>query len=445
MRTSGNRLLGFARRFASATSGGIAIWTAIAVPPLAVMAVGAVELGSIYADKSTLQDAADAAALAGARELGFAGPGGVQERAKVFALEQAASVARRQRVTAEVTLVSDRGRSRDRSVSVDAVTVETQSREPPPNAVQVEMTAHRASFFGNLLPPGGFNTRVTSIASTLGSQPLCVVGMKPSSNNIHMHNTSRILSPACLVQSNANIQVDGGASIVAAEVQVAGTATGSISPSALTGAPALTDPFATRLMTFPTICNVGDVLGKVLSGQTRTLNPGMHCGEIEVESGGTLILATGTHYFRDSDIKIKGDGRLQGDGVVMIFNASSSIEAKESASIDLQGVRSGPWAGFVIVGPRASGEDFKFESGAINRLEGVIYLPNSKLLVDAGSGGGAAGSAAVGETSNWTVTLARELEVKGTTVLTINADYGASDVPVPPGVGPRQQGTRLNR
>ncbi len=435
MRRIGQRLLKGLARFASATSGGIAIWTAIAVPPLAVVAVGAVELGSIYADKSALQDAADAAALAGARELGFAGPGGVVERAKTFALQQAASVTRRQRVTAEATLVSDQA---------PGATPPRGAPPPAARAVRVELFAHRTSFFGNLLPPGGFNTRVISIASTLGSQPLCVVGMKPASNNIHMHNSSRILSPSCLVQSNANVQVDGGASIIAAEVQVTGTASGSISPAALTGAPPLTDPFASMPMVFPP-CNLTETLGKVLSGQTRTLqaNGGAHCSEISIEQGGTVILAPGTHYFRNADIKMKGNGRLEGTDVVLIFNNQSSIEAKENSQIDLQGLRSGTWAGFVIVGPRTSGEDFKFESGAINRLEGVIYLPNTKLVVDGGSGGGAA--SAVGETSNWTVTLAREIEVKGSTVLTINADYAASSVPVPTGVGPRQQGTRLAR
>lgn len=417
------RLSAWLRRFADATGGGIALWAAVALPPLAVCGVAAVELASIHSDKSALQDAADAAALAGARELGFAGPGGVIERTQANALEQVAAVRTRQTVTAAVTLPDDA-------------------------VVRVELRAHRGSFFGDLLPPGGFNTVVESTASALGSTPLCVVGMKAGSNNIHMHNTSRIQSPACLVQSNGNVQVDGGAGITAAEVQATGSASGSISPAALTGAPALPDPFAGRNRNFPATCNPLDVLTKVLSGQTRRLYPGKHCGggDITVESGGTLILEPGVHHFQDLDIKLSGNARLEGNGVVLIFDNKSSIEAKDNSIVNLQGLRQqNPWTGFVIVGPAAGGEEFKFESGRIDRLEGVIYLPSSKLTVDSALTSPATGSTQVGEQSNWTVTLANELDVKGPTRLVINANYSASTVPVPTGVGPRTTGTRLSR
>ncbi len=409
--------------FLRAQGGGFALWAALVLPFLAVMTVGGIELASIHSDKVRLQDAADAAALAGARELGFAGPGGVVERAQAFALESAADVASRQSVTASATLQGDA-------------------------AVRVELRAHRGSFFGDLLPPGGFNTSVESTASALGDTPLCVVGMKAGSNNIHMHNTSRIQSPACLVQSNGNVQVDGGAGIVAAEVQTTGSASGSITPAALTGAPALQDPFAGRARGFPATCNASDVLTKVLSGQTRRLWPGKHCGggDITVENGGTLILEPGVHHFQDLDIKLSGNATLRGDGVVLIFDNKSSIQAKDNSVINLQGLRQqNPWTGFVIVGAASGAEEFQFESGRIDRLEGVIYLPSSKLTVDSALTSPATGSTQVAEQSNWTVTLANELDVKGPTRLVINANYSASTVPVPAGVGPTGQGTRLSR
>ena len=416
-----NSLRARLKRFAAATAGGIAIWTAVAMPPLAVLAVGAVELASIGSDRQELQDAADAAALAGAQELGFAGPGGVTQRAQAYALSQAADVARRQTITATASL-------RDQN-----------------RAVRVELRANRMSFFGNLLPPGGFNTAVASIASLLASQPLCVVGMQTTSgNNIHLYDAGRIQSPGCLVQSNRDVQVDSVARINAGEVQVAGTVSGGgrITPSALVGAPPLADPFADRTINFPP-CNTSEILGTVDGVRERRLKPRSldgprsHCGNLYIKDNATLWLDPGVHYFRNADIQMESRSRLRGDGVVLIFDNQSSLNIKGRSIVDLRGMGSGEWAGFVIVGARRGGEDFHFESDEINRLEGVIYLPSSLMTVF--------GAQQIAEQSNWTVTLAERIEVRGSTALVINANYRASIVPVPDGVGPRDSGTRLSR
>lgn len=398
-------------RFLEAKEGGVALWTAVCLPPLAVISIGAVELVSVSADRAKMQEAADTAALTAARELGYSGPGGVIERAQVNALTPLAGIAERTTLEATATLAADE------------------------RTVTVVITGNRMSFFGNLLPPGGFNTRAESSATALGSKPLCVVGMQSSSGvNIHLQNTSRIQSPGCLIQSNRDVQVDNLARIQAGEVQVSGRATGRIDPAALTGAPVLPDAYASTNVVFPMSCNVGDIL-TVVQGANVTLQPGLHCGDININNG-TLTLAPGDHFFRRSQIKVDSSGTLTGDGVTMFFDNQSALEAKSGGTVNLLGRRTGPWAGFLIVGPRTAGLDFKFESDNVNRLEGVIYLPNNKLLVS--------GSNQVAEGSNWTVTLAKIMEVRGSVALVINVDYAASDVPVPVGVGPTP-GTRLRR
>ena len=49
----------------------------------------------------------------------------------------------------------------------------------------------------------------------------------------------------------------------------------------------------------------------------------------------------------------------------------------------------------------------------------------------------------VARDSAWTVIVARMLQLKGSPSLIINANYAASDVPVPDGVGPRSGGAQL--
>ena len=59
------RLLGDAR-------GGITVVAALVVPALALLTCGAIDLAAVNADHSAMQDAADATALAMAKQLGVA-------------------------------------------------------------------------------------------------------------------------------------------------------------------------------------------------------------------------------------------------------------------------------------------------------------------------------------------------------------------------------------
>jgi len=391
------------RRFRAATGGGIAVWTAVALPPLAVLAVGAVELASVSSDRGVLQ----LAALAGARELGFSGPGGVVQRTQAYAVEQSADVAGRQRISAAATLQDD------------------------DQTVRLEMRAHRMSFFGNLLPPGGFNTVVVSTASALGSTPLCLVGLRTAAGtDVHVYDNARIRATDCLIQSNADVLAAGGAAIAAGEVQASGAASGAITPVPLVGAPVLEDPFASRRIVHDSCGLLGGLLGLLIPA-------GSHCSDIRLGRGDVKRFAPGVHHFRDADLIMTADSRIEGDGVVLIFDSQSSMRVSGSASLDLQGMRTGAWAGFVIIGPRSNGETFDFASANIDTLEGVIYLPSSLLRVS--------GNREVAEDSNWTVTLANRMEVRGSTTLVVNSDYAGSNVPVPRGVGPREGGTRLIR
>ena len=68
--------------------GGIAMVAAILVPILAVVGCGAIDLVSVSADRGSMQDVADATALAMAKQLGVATASGISARADQFAREQ---------------------------------------------------------------------------------------------------------------------------------------------------------------------------------------------------------------------------------------------------------------------------------------------------------------------------------------------------------------------
>ncbi|PLX35810.1 MAG: hypothetical protein C0606_17060 [Hyphomicrobiales bacterium] len=68
---------------------------------------------------------------------------------------------------------------------------------------------------------------------------------------------------------------------------------------------------------------------------------------------------------------------------------------------------------------------------------GTIYLPKGVLIIDATN--------TVADQSAYTAIVAERLELQSSPNLVLNTNYGATDVPVPPGVGPVGTGVYLAR
>src|SRR5690606_20432056 len=161
---------------------------------------------------------------------------------------------------------------------------------------------------------------------------------------------------------------------------------------------------------------------------------GQHCGGIEAKGSARIILEPGEHFFLGGHLDIKEDARLEGTDVVLFFDKASKFDFKDRALVRLDGRKSGPYAGIVMGGTRDNNLDFIISSDNVESLLGVIYVPAARLVVE--------GSADVARESAWTVIVAKALQLRGSPSLFINANYDASDVPVPSGVGPRG-GARL--
>ena len=197
------------------------------------------------------------------------------------------------------------------------------------------------------------------------------------------------------------------------------------SPSASVGAAPIPDPFIDLKLKHGPCTDLGlDLL--ILSH--KSLAPGVHCGVYKVAQGGDLTLEKGEHYFAGAQLVVRQDGTLVGDDVVLIFDKGAQITFQDDAKVNLKGRRSGPLAGFVMIAARDNTNDLKIWSDNVDELLGVVYAPNAKVQVD--------GKAEVAEDSDWTVVVAKSLEVRGSASLRLNTDYTSSLVPVPQGVGP---------
>ena len=95
-----------ARGFRAANRGGVALLTALALPPILLVSMGAIQLQSVFSDKNKSQNIADAAALWGAQQLTVT-PVGVAERAKAFAEAQLGQMAANAEVTVTATVLDE--------------------------------------------------------------------------------------------------------------------------------------------------------------------------------------------------------------------------------------------------------------------------------------------------------------------------------------------------
>lgn len=411
----GQYVLRVAKEFAADRRGNFLMIVAIGLPALVLGALGAVDLSSVINDRVKMQAVADFSALNAAKQLALDSTSATALRAKNEAENELADIATRW------------------TLSIDAQVVQDGK------AVQVTITGKRPSYFHDLLPKGGWTANASATAEIEGLTPLCVLGsgkdtggllglgLGSSDTVIGLKNTARLSADTCLVQSNNAIRAINGASIDAAAVQAVGDASGPIAPEPMTGAAEIKDPFESLNPRVPSFCT--DLNVKLTTG-TTVLKPGVHCGHISVLNNATLILAPGEHYFLAGVLTLADHATLRGSDVVLIFDPLSLFTFTDQSDIELEGRKTGPYAGFVIATTKGNTKTFTISTTSAHKLLGVVYIPNGLLNVT--------GDNQVAENSAWTVIVAKAISISGGADLVVNANYtpNFSVPPVPTGVGP---------
>jgi Flp pilus assembly protein TadG len=390
------------RSFSKDEQGGLLPLFALALPILGMVAAMAVELAEVSIADRKLQNIVDATALGAARQLSVDPSAATLTRATVEAHGLAEPLRKRWSVQAKVT------------------------SDPAKGTLTVELAAQRSSFFGNLVPPGGFHLQASATASSAGKYPLCVLALKQgSATAATLADSSALTAGNCLIQSNGDLSASGGARVSAAFVRAAGKASGRINPNPITDAPQVKDPFASIPINVPLICNDKNI--KVGNAMV-TLNPGVHCGDLDLKGTGTLFLNAGEHYFVGDEFELGGNVTVTGTDVVVILKGQSKVEISGNATLSLDGRRSGSYAGFAIITDRSLMTDVEISAKTARKIHGTVYLPSASLKLS--------GNNKVSSQSPWTIVVANSVRLAGSADLVINTDYASSPVPVPIGVGP---------
>jgi hypothetical protein len=268
--------------------------------------------------------------------------------------------------------------------------------------------------------------------------PLCVLTTAAAGaaggGALTMQDQSQINATGCLVHSNSDLTAPNPADLISGTAEAVDAASGQISPTPQTGAPSIADPFANVNWNIPPLCNPLDILTVTLG--LNIVTPGTHCGDIPVRANETVQLLPGVHYFKKGVLSLQQNAILQGTNVVLIFDTDSYFQFQDSSQIKLQGRQSGQYAGFVIATTPSNTNTFQISSDSARLLLGTIYIPSATLAVSGGT-------TTVADQSAWTVIIAKGIQLSGSPDLVINSNYTGTTVPVPHGVGPSTQGSRL--
>ena len=420
-------------QFLESRTGNFAVIMAICAPVLFGIGGLATDYAQMYNKRADLQNLADAAALASTEELSIASMNDVQIK----------SVAEGYVAANSVQPVDD-GRS--------TMTVDTKISTNR-DGVTVKLSYEWTPFFAQLFDPGVTPIIVSAEARLAGNGLSCVIGMMPPQTqakaNIHLENNAILDAPDCAVYANNDhpwaLRMDGKSQMIARSICTAGGVLKlgfgvRFTPQPITDCPVIEDPLGSRPAPSFSGC---DETNYVVSGN-ETIRPGVYCGGLTVAAGNHATMQPGIYVISGGKLRVEDGATLSGTGVgFFLTGAGSLIDFMPESTIDIEAPETGAMAGLLFFEDRNIPYSFQFDPLDLNNIPaavrvhrirsnharnllGTIYLVRSVLLIDA--------NAPVADASPYTAIVTGRLWLQAGPILTLNADYSSTKVPVPGGL-----------
>lgn len=426
------KLKNLAQAFAFNRSGNFAAAFAILVPLLLGVAGGAIDMVAYQRNLRAMQEAADAAALAAAREGSLKGwdQNIASEIASLMALENLGQSAPDMTAGRAMAMAASSAGQYRVDTSVDPVNKTVK--------VTVDMDYYPYFFLGYFRNSPQIS--VSSQANVAGEMNICVIGLDPAeSSTLQLADSAKVSAPDCAVFSNS-VATDGfvvkDSALLTSDYNCsAGGVVGvtkNFTTKPTTDCRPVGDPLAARGIPADKGCTYTN---KVVSNFITVLSPGTYCGGINIKDNANVLFKPGTYVIKDGELKSSLKGISAGKGVTFVFvGEGSRFNFDQTTRISFSAPETGPYAGILFYQDPAMKNILTYEisSEKAGLLLGTIYLPNGIFKVHA--------SNPVGEESAYTVIVARKLDIGKTAELVINADYASTKVPVPDGLGPTGKG-----
>ncbi|MEM9705669.1 MAG: TadE/TadG family type IV pilus assembly protein [Pseudomonadota bacterium] len=353
------------RRDRHSQRGNIPILFAFVSTILLAMTGGAIDYARVVSTKATMQEALDAAVLVGAS----VDPSGAEGAATAFfseALVKSGPIVSPANITPTLTAQPDGSFTGAASTTIHTDFLRFVGLR------DMSVAADSRAIRGELIEQPGAQDGCVFFTDPR-NQGLEVKGGGEFSADCTIHLRSK---KAILVRNNGSLEA-GGICTKGSIKNQGGTLTpGSSTP----GCTVNWDPFDG--MKEPAEAKGGCTHGgpiTVNNGQSQTFNPGVYCGLVRIKKNATVSLSPGIYAFRGG-LTIDKDGELKGEDVLLVLSKSINTYTF-NGKLDIEGLRTGDYAGFVIFHEDFNGNSNKFaiSSHASFKADGVIYLPNTRI------------------------------------------------------------------
>lgn len=422
--------------FLSASQGSTAVVFGASAP----VALGVTGLALDYSkwngSRSKLQQIADQAALAAARELKLAGATPTLAKASVMMAAAAAMTDQPTQIADLAKRFASAAVANDPNIPVINVTVPSDL-----SSITVEMTQTVPTILAQPLGLPFATVTAKAKAKVTSSVPLCVLLLDPAApKELSVTGTSTVNASGCAVKANSTdpkaISVLDSAVLTSRAACVAGGYEGvstnySVPPQ--TGCPAYPDPLAAKVQ--PVVPSTCDHNIMILGVGTHTISPGTYCGGLTLTLGAVVTAQPGVYIIKDGPLTVTLGAKLTGNGAGFFLTGPLTALAFDGTSqVDLSAPIDGPMAGMLFWEDRNASPKMPhiLAAKSARNLLGTIYMPKGTLTIDSAN--------PVADASFFTIIVANKLVVKKGNVV-LNSNYASSVVPVPTGLGTAMTGS----
>ena len=412
-------------------SGAAMITFAIFLPVVLVLTAGGIDYARWLSLKADVQNAADAAVLAAAKEMRLG--------------------------SANTSVVASAARSRALAALGElADTAKIQVSIPNQTTVSVQIDVTPQSLFGDLSPVKAMVIEATSAAQS-ASTPTCLITLDPKGHGLTIQSAA-INANGCATYSDAQkpdgLKLQQGTLTAFQSCSAGGFQNnqGYAYPAPITDCPVITDPLASHP---PPTYGGCDYYGEKVSGVATTLNPGVYCQGLTITQGATATLNPGVYIISGGPLAVDQNSTMQGNKVgFFLAGDKSQLKIDPLSTIDLVAPADGPMAGILFFEDRNAHPNRQHLLGSRNapQLLGTLYFPQGQLSI----GGKTPGpydsqlstdiancaqlnlgypcsppQANVAQYSAWTIVIANSVSVNFVMNLVLNTNYSANSTKPP--------------
>jgi len=376
--------------------GNVAIVVALCLPLIIGGAAFGIEVGYWRYDQVRLQQAADAAAYAGA-VVKRAGGATISDQAVTDAATAAA--------------VSNGFVS-----GSDTINVHLPSNTTPADANSVEAVISRTEppIFSAYIHCFVTNWRNSSCANSTtvvtaratasysDADNACILALSPTASAAaDFAGNSSITLDACTVMSNSlasnAVNVQGSASVsvpcmyATGGASLGGTVDLTTCGSVKTDQPPVADPYASLAM--PTV--TGSCSNPANSG---TLDPGNYC---KMDLKNTVTLNPGVYVINGGSLTVNANAAVTGSGVTIYLTNGATLKMNGNSDVQLSAPTSGAYSGMLIISDRSNTNGVSINGDSNSSMTGVIYAPDAPISYIGNFGGTNGCTQIVGQTVSW--------------------------------------------